>query len=214
MERRKIRSFISSSNGRLSIDCYNNNRHEKYIQPNTTTSTTMSTYALHHSALERRRVMLQKLGGDEKRREAIDRFYKKQMEDDRLMHFFEGTDVEIIKWHQFNLMSIAFTAVPTTFDVEALLLTRHKSLYDAGLTEKHFDIVAKHFTDTLEEMNVDAELIQEALDVVMPLRAIFQTGARLAKERKEQVEFRSRMKKMVLVAIVAAVAIRLVKHKK
>ena len=174
----------------------------------------MSTYALHHSALERRRVMLDKLGGDEKRREAIDRFYKKQMEDERLLHFFDGTDVEIIKWHQFNLMSIAFTAVPKTFDVRALLLTRHKALYDAGLNETHFDIVAKHFTDTLEEMKVNPELVKEALEVVMPLREIFKEGARLAKERKEQQEFRSRMKKVVLVAVVAAVAIRVVRGRK
>jgi len=168
----------------------------------------MSTYALHHSALERRRVMLDKLGGEEKRREAIDRFYKKQMEDERLMGFFEGTDIEIIKWHQFNLMSIAFTAVPKNFDVINLLLTRHKKLYDMGLSEAHFDMVAKHFTDTLEEMNVDADLVKEALDVVYPLREIFLEGARQAKERRESAAFHSRMKKIVVVAVVAALVIR------
>ncbi|CAB9530862.1 Group 1 truncated hemoglobin [Seminavis robusta] len=174
----------------------------------------MSTYALHHSALERRRVMLQKLGGDAKRREAIDIFYKKQMEDERLLNFFEGTDIEIIKWHQFNLMSIAFTAVPRTFDVSSLLLTRHRSLFDAGLDESHFDIVAKHFTDTLEEMNVDAELIKEALDVVTPLRNIFQEGARQAKKRKETAEFRGRLKKLVFVAIAAALMVRYARQNK
>ena len=133
----------------------------------------MSTYALHHTALERRRIMLEKLGGDTRRREAIDKFYQKQMKDPRILHFFDGTDVEIIKWHQFNLMSIAFTAVPKTFDVTALLLTRHQKLYDQGLNETHFDIVSQHFVDTLEEMNVDSELIQEALAVVSPLRHVF-----------------------------------------
>ncbi len=174
----------------------------------------MSTYALHHSALERRRVMLQKLGGDEKRREAIDRFYKKQMEDERLTHFFDGTDVEIIKWHQFNLMSIAFTAVPKTFDVTTLLLTRHKALYDAGLNESHFDIVTKHFTDTLEEMNVDEEFIQEALDGVMPIKEIFREGARLAKERKETKEFRGRLKKLLLLGAVVVLAVKYSRIKK
>ena len=174
----------------------------------------MSTYALHHSALERRRVMLQKLGGDDKRREAIDRFYKKQMEDERLMHFFDGTDVEIIKWHQFNLMSIAFTAVPKTFDVTHLLLTRHQKLYDNGLNETHFDMVAKHFTDTLEEMNIEPELIEEALDVVMPLKEIFREGARLARERRQQEEFRGRVKKLIMVALIATLAIRHARGKK
>jgi hemoglobin len=163
----------------------------------------MSTYALHHSALERRRVMLQKLGGEEKRREAIDRFYKKQMQDDRIMHFFDGTDVEIIKWHQFNLMSIAFTAVPANFDVTKLLLTRHQHLFDRGLNERHFDIVAHHFTDSLHEMGVDPALAREALEVVMPLRETFKQGAAAAKARKERAAFHSRVEKGIIAAIVA-----------
>jgi hemoglobin len=174
----------------------------------------MSTYALHHSALERRRVMLEKLGGDEKRREAIEIFYKKQMDDERLMHFFEGTDVEIIKWHQFNLMSIAFTELPKTFDVSGLLLTRHKNLFDSGLSEEHFDIVSKHFTDTLEEMHVDHELVKEALEVVMPLRNVFQEGARQAKARREADEFRGRLKMAALAAVAAVLVLRFVRSRK
>lgn len=173
----------------------------------------MSTYALHHSSLERRRVMLDKLGGETKRREAIDRFYSKQMEDERLQQFFHGVDVEIIKWHQFNLMSIAFTAVPSSFDVQALLLTRHKRLYDEGLNEHHFDMVAHHFLATLEEMNVDEALAKEALEVVMPLREIFKQGAREAKHRREAAAFRSRVKQAVVLAVVAVAAIRYVKKR-
>lgn len=174
----------------------------------------MSTYALHHTALERRRVMLEKLGGDARRREAIDTFYKKQMEDPRILHFFDGTDIEIIKWHQFNLMSIAFTAVPKTFDVGALLLTRHKKLYDMGLNESHFDIVAKHFTDTLEEMKVEPELVAEALAVVVPLRELFKEGARQAQERREAAQFRGRMKKAAVVAVLASLVVKYVRSKK
>jgi hemoglobin len=158
--------------------------------------------------------MLEKLGGEEKKREAIDRFYKKQMEDERLMHFFDQVDVEIIKWHQFNLMSIAFTAVPDTFNVRDLLLTRHERLYDQGLSERHFDIVTEHFTATLQEMNVDPELAKEALEVVMPLREIFKEGAKAAQARKEAREFRSRVKKAVLVAVLAAFTIRYIRNKK
>jgi truncated hemoglobin YjbI len=88
------------------------------------------------------------------------------------MFFFRGVNVEIIKWHQFNLMSIAFTAVPDNFSLEDLLLVRHKRLFDMGLSEVYFDMVAKHFEDTLIEMNVDEALIKEALEVVMPLRKV------------------------------------------
>lgn len=168
------------------------------------TTKNMSTYALHHSALERRRVMLKKLGGEDKRREAIDRFYQKQMEDERILHFFDGIDVEIIKWHQFNLMSIAFTAVPATFDVQKLLLVRHQPLFDQGLNEHHFDIVAHHFTSTLQEMGCDPELSKEALEVVMPLRDVFQEGAAQAKARKKRAQFQWQLEKGMMVAIVAA----------
>jgi len=158
--------------------------------------------------------MLEKLGGDGRRREAIEKFYQKQMEDERIMHFFDGSDVEIIKWHQFNLMSIAFTEVPKNFDVAKLILTRHKYLYDQGLNETHFDIVAKHFTDTLEEMDVEPDLVKEALEVVMPLRGPFKEGARQARERKEAAAFRSRVRKAVVVAILAGLAVRYFKGRK
>lgn len=174
----------------------------------------MSTYALHHSAMERRRVMLHKLGGEEKRREAIDRFYIKQMNDERIMHFFEGSDVEIIKWHQFNLMSIAFTAVPANFDVRKLLLTRHQNLFDEGLSEEHFDIVSKHFTDTLHEMGVDPELAKEALEVVLPLRAIFEEGAQEARKRRDEAAFHWRLEKTMFVALLAVMAINAVRKRR
>ena len=175
------------------------------------TETFADTYALHCGANERRQIMLKKLGGDEKRREAIDRFYEKQMNDPRLVHFFDGSDLEIIKWHQFNLMSIAFTAVPKTVDIGPLLLTRHIAIFDQGLDETHFDLVADHFTTTLKEMKVDGDVIQEALDVVMPLRNIFKEGARRARERKRKAEFHSRLKIVAVVAVVAAVALRFVR---
>jgi hemoglobin len=127
---------------------------------------------LHYGANERRAILLGKLGGQKVLRQAIDKFYNKQLEDERLMFFFRGVNVEIIKWHQFNLMSIAFTAVPDNFSLEDLLLVRHKRLFDMGLSEVYFDMVAKHFEDTLIEMNVDEALIKEALEVVMPLRKV------------------------------------------
>jgi hemoglobin len=140
---------------------------------------------LHYGANERRAIMLEKLGGKKVLREAIDKFYEKQINDPRLMCFFYGVNVEIIKWHQFNLMSIAFTEIPENFDLKELLLIRHQRLFDEGLNETHFDLVAQHFSDTLREMNVDPKLRDEALEVVMPLRDVFAQGVREAQERAE-----------------------------
>ena len=169
---------------------------------------------LHYGANERRAVMLEKLGGQKVLREAIDRFYAKQIADERLMYFFRGVNVEIIKWHQFNLMSIAFTAVPDNFNLADLLLNRHRRLFDMGLSEVHFDIVAQHFEDTLTEMNVDPDLITESLIVVMPLRDVFAQGFREAQERKKKAVRARQAIVAILVAAIAVGAVKFVKSKK
>lgn len=46
--------------------------------------------------------MLEKLGGQEILAEATNKFYEKQVHDERLLKFFHGTDLAILKWHQFN----------------------------------------------------------------------------------------------------------------
>jgi hemoglobin len=162
---------------------------------------------LHYGANERRAIMLEKLGGKKVLREAIDKFYEKQINDPRLMCFFYGVNVEIIKWHQFNLMSIAFTEIPENFDLKELLLIRHQRLFDEGLNETHFDLVAQHFSDTLREMNVDPKLRDEALEVVMPLRDVFAQGVREAQGRAESA---TRKRQVILALAVAFFAVGVV----
>ena len=178
----------------------------------------MSTAVLQYGANERRAVMLEKLGGRSVLQKAIDVFYTKQMKDMRLLKFFEGVDMEILKWHQFNLMSIAFTAVPANLNVVHMVLFRHERLFDKGLNEDYYDIVMEHFKTTLEELQVDPTLVEEALEVVMPLRHIFVQGARDARERK-RVKRRNQLMTqgallLVVVGFVAAGVIRIIKSKK
>lgn len=60
----------------------------------------MSTELLLAGANERRHIMLEKLGGKEVLQKATDRFYDRQMEDQRLAKFFHGTDLTILKWRK------------------------------------------------------------------------------------------------------------------
>jgi truncated hemoglobin YjbI len=62
----------------------------------------MSTALLHYGANERKHHMLEKLGGQTVLAEATDRFYDRQVHDEKLLKFFHGTDLSILKWHQFN----------------------------------------------------------------------------------------------------------------
>ena len=73
----------------------------------TPTPTTSSVEVLHYGANERRAIMLQKLGGKQVLNEAIDKFYNRQMADPELSKFFKHSDIQILKWHQLNFMSVS-----------------------------------------------------------------------------------------------------------
>ncbi len=150
--------------------------------------------------------MLEKLGGQDTLRKAVDIFYEKQLSDPALKAFFEGANIQILKWHQFNLMSIAFTAVPEQLDVAALIMAKHQRLFDEGLSEEHFDIVIKHFRDTLRELDVDDSLTEEAVAVVMPLRQFFAQGAADAKIRQQDIRWRQHAAKVAAIAVIGFVA--------
>lgn len=101
-------------------------------------------------------------------------------------------------------LGIAFTSVPDNFDVEKLILVRHLHLFDRGLDETSFDHTVELFVETLQELNVDPDLIAEAQAVIRPLRTYFEEGAELARQRKQASIRQQRMKQVGLAAVVVA----------
>ena len=104
---------------------------------------------------------------------------------------------------KYNFMSIAFTEVPEDMDIVALIHTKHQRLFDEGLSEEHFDIVAAHFIDTLNHLGVKQAEIDEAVGVIAPLRPVFEREAIEAQKRKQK---KIMMWLAILVAVLAAVA--------
>lgn len=102
---------------------------------------------------------------------------------------------------------IAFTSLPDNFDVEKLILVRHQHLFDRGLDETYFDHTVDLFVQTLQELNVDPEVILEAKAVIMPLRKYFEEGAELARERYRKEMQQQAVQKAVVVGVVAVVAL-------
>jgi hypothetical protein len=90
--------------------------------------------------------------------------------------------------------------------VEKLILVRHQHLFDEGLDETYFDHTVNIFVETLEELQVDRELIDEAKAVIYPLRKFFEEGAELARQRKHKAIQKQTMRQVGLVFLVAAVA--------
>lgn len=105
-----------------------------------------------------------------------------------------------------TLLGIAFTSVPDNFDVEKLILVRHQHLFDRGLDETYFDHTVELFVETLQELNVDPELIAEAQAVIRPLRKYFEEGAELARHRKRKAMQQQRMQQVGLAAVLVATA--------
>ena len=117
---------------------------------------------------------------------AVDVFYSKVVADEKLVGFFKGVNIETLKDHQRKFLRMAFTTIPKSINVEEFMYDKHKRLFLEGLSEVHFDLVAGHFVATLEQLNVPADLIKEATDIVVPLRPIFEQGAAKAKKSIEE----------------------------
>jgi hemoglobin len=158
--------------------------------------------------------LLFKLGGRDVLRTAVDIYYDRIMDDDLLIPFFRTTDMKLLKWHQFNFMSVAFdNTITNDFDLTDLILNKHKQFFDNGLCEIHFDAMMGHFKETFVELNIEQILIEEALMILDRLRPVFVEGALQARNKKQSSNSLSRFNVVVVtVTIISIVAIRLYRN--
>ena len=92
--------------------------------------------------------------------------------------------------------------------MEKLILVRHEHLFDQGLDETYFDHTVDLFVQTLQELEVHPDVIEESKNVISPLRKYFEEGAQLARERRQKEIQQQTLRQMTFVAVVvAAVAV-------
>ena len=92
--------------------------------------------------------------------------------------------------------------------MEKLILVRHQHLFDQGLDETYFDHTVDLFEQTLQELEVHPDVIEESKAVIMPLRKYFEEGAQLARERQQKATQQQVVLRVtVLAVVVAAVAV-------
>lgn len=126
------------------------------------------------------KTLLSRLGGEAAVRAVVDSFYDRLRADKSITFFFEGIEMSLMKIHQVEFFTIAFTGFPEGVDVGEIMIEAHRRLFQIqGLNEEHFDIIAGHLVATLENYSVPPELINEAVGVVVPLRAAFELGAQI-----------------------------------
>jgi hemoglobin len=164
----------------------------QHVSDNDESGTTVSCTSvgvLNSQTHAHKSTLLHKLGGSERLREAVDIYYDKIAQDSLLAPFFVQTDMKLLKWHQFNFLSIAFdNRITNNFDLTELILNRHEQMFESGLSEIHFDAMMTHFKLTFLELNIPNCLIDEALLILRRLRPAFVEGAIQARKKKQTMK--------------------------
>jgi len=96
------------------------------------------------------------------------RFYEKVIADPSLAPYFKGLDMEAQAKKFVAFMTMAMGG-PHEYK-GADLRTAHKRLVDDGLGDPHFETLLDHLEATLTEMGVDADLVEQTLELVASTR--------------------------------------------
>jgi hemoglobin len=104
--------------------------------------------------------LFDKLGGEVAIDLAVDKFYERVLQDDRIKHFFANIDMVKQRKHQKAFLTYAFGG--TTRYNGRYMREAHKELVEKhGLSGEHFDAVTENLMKTLKELGVPEELLAE-----------------------------------------------------
>jgi len=109
-----------------------------------------------------------KIGGKDAVSAAVNLMYDKILNDDSLALFFEGVDLNRQRRSQTAFVLMALGG-PNNYTGKNLR-DAHAPLVQKGLSDEHFDAVAGHLTEALQELSVPKELIDEVITIVASTR--------------------------------------------
>ena len=107
--------------------------------------------------------LYEKLGGEPAVSAAVEIFYRKVLSDDSIAHFFDDTDMDGQIAKQKSFLTMAFGG-PNNYSGKDMRKA-HAPLVEKGLNDSHFNAVATHLQNTLEELNVAPELINDVMTI-------------------------------------------------
>ena len=121
--------------------------------------------------------LIEQLGGPEAAMgiliPSVEIFYTRILSDDRINDFFEGIDTERLKNKQVEFLAFVFGS-PERYTGKDIAEAHEDLIKNRGLNEYHFDIVAEHFHQSLIEVDLPENLIQQAVDILLTSRPIFE----------------------------------------
>ncbi|GLI65726.1 hypothetical protein VaNZ11_009322 [Volvox africanus] len=140
-----------------------------------------------HRPMTARATLHAKLGGAAAVAATVDIFYKKIMGDPDLLPFFQGVDMVTLIAKQNRFLAYAFGAT-SHYHGKDIVMGHAHLIINRGLKMSHFDKVAGHFVDSLKEMGVAQELIDEAAGVLIGVRPLFDPERYKGKIDVEKIE--------------------------
>ena len=100
---------------------------------------------------------------------AVEVFYEKVLADDRINHFFDDIDMKLQIEKQKSFLTYAFDG-PVRYSGKDLR-NAHNRLVTKGLDHRHFNAVADHLENTLVQLGVPSDLIDEVMTIVGSARS-------------------------------------------
>lgn len=108
--------------------------------------------------------LFEKLGGSDAVNLAVDKFYERVLQDDRIKHFFANVDMVKQRAHQKAFFTYAFGGTDK-YDGRYMREAQKELVKKHGLNSEHFDAVAEDLMETFKEMGVPDELLAEVAAV-------------------------------------------------
>lgn len=104
--------------------------------------------------------LFEKLGGSAAVDLAVDKFYERVLQDDRINHFFADIDMARQRAHQKAFLTYAFGGT-NQYDGRQMRAAHKELVEKHGLRSEHFDAVAEDLMATLQELGIPEELQAE-----------------------------------------------------
>lgn len=111
------------------------------------------------------KTLFERIGGQDAVKAAVDIFYKKNLLDTRVQRFFMEIDINHLKSHQVLFLTYVFGGIPH-YNGRSLW-DAHKHLVEKfGLNDDHFDAIAENLAETLNDLNVAQDIIEDVLEIL------------------------------------------------
>lgn len=112
--------------------------------------------------------LYEQLGGQAAVDDAVNRFYRRVLRDDRIAHFFDDVDMARQAAKQKAFLTFAFGGPNEYTGLD--MRKGHAHLVERGLNDSHVDAVIEDLGLTLKEMGVSDEIIAQVAAIANSVR--------------------------------------------